>query len=100
MLLSLIQLLAGVGVVLMLVAWISGEDVFAIVAGLLGLVAWGLVAYGLFNIETIDAAGTSSEPALALFAVAAAVVTVLPALVNPFEMVGESSETSDPMERI
>jgi len=100
MLLSLIQLLVGVAVVLSLVTWVVGTDVFAMVTGLLGLFAWGVVAYGLFNIETVGSTTTSSEPAMALFAVAMAMVTTIPVLVNPFEAIGESTETNNPNQRI
>jgi len=100
MLLSLIQLLAGVAVVLLLVTWVVTTDTVAIVTGLLGFIAWALVAYGLFNIETVGSAETTTEPAFALFALAAAVVTVIPAFVEPFEAVGDAGETTDPMDRL
>ena len=101
MLLSLIQLLAGIGVVLLLVSYLpSIPDTMAILTGLLGAFAWVLVAYGLFAIETVNGTGSTAEPALALFAAACALVTVLPAFINPFEIVGGANEMDDPMERI
>ncbi|UIP01746.1 hypothetical protein Hbl1158_16965 (plasmid) [Halobaculum sp. CBA1158] len=100
MLLSLIQLLAGIGIVLLLVSWLLEVDAVAMATGTLGFVAWALVAYGLFNIETVDSTGSSSEPALALFAVAAAVVTVIPAFVEPFDMIGESTRTNAPQDKL
>ena len=96
MLVSLVQLLAGIGVLLFLLSWYPDTpDTLAIVTGLMGAFAWGLVAYGLLNLETTGGA-TASEPALALFATAGVVVTVLPALVNPVELIGEKAESDDP----
>lgn len=100
MLLSLIQILALVGLVMLLASWAGPNDMLAIITGLLGTFAWGLAAYGLFAVETMDTTGTHSEPALALFAVAAALVTFLPALVNPFDLIGGANETTDPHERL
>lgn len=101
MLLSLIQLVAGIGVVLMLVSYLPAlPDTMAILTGLLGGFAWMLVAYGLFNVETVGSSTTSAEPALALFAAGAAIVTALPAFINPFEIVNDANEREDQMERI
>lgn len=100
MLLSLIQLLALIGLVMLLLSWGVSTDMLAIIGGLVGTFAWGLVTYGLFAVETMDTTGTHSEPAFALFALAAAVVTLLPALVNPFEIVGGARESNDPIERL
>lgn len=86
MLLGLIQWFAVIGLVCLVLAWRpSTSDMFAIVAGLLGMFVWGVAAYGLLNIETVQSSTTYSEPALALFAVACAVVSLVPALVNPFD---------------
>lgn len=102
MLLALIKDLALVGIVLLLVAWGTGSnnDYLAIVAGLLGAFAWGLCAYGLLAVETMDTTGTHSEPGLALFAAAAAVATLTPALVNPFDAAGDAAESNEPLERV
>lgn len=100
MLLSMIQLLAGIGVVLLLVAWLIDADIVGIVAGLLGTFTWGLVAYGLFDIETVDSSTASAEPAIALFAAAAAVVCFIPALVDPWEIIGDATDDAQPHERL
>lgn len=100
MLLSLIQLVAGVGVVLLLAAWASTNDMLAIISGLLGTFAWGMVAYGLFNIETVGNASAETEPALALLAVAMALATLTPALVNPFDAATGSESSPGQTERL
>jgi hypothetical protein len=103
MLLGLIQLLAVVGTGGLVAAWLADNDMFAIVGGLLGTFAWGLVAYGLFNVETVTDGGTvvsSSEPALALFAAAAGIAAFVPALVDPFEAIGDARDADDPVERL
>lgn len=100
MLLSNIQLLALIGVVMLLVAYTTNEDMLAILTSLVGTFAWGLAAYGLFDIEIEGAASNYSEPSTALFAVALALVTLLPALVDPFEIIGDASETDDPLDKL
>ena len=100
MLLAFIQLLAVIGFICTLITWWAGNDLLAMVVGVAGSFAWGLVAYGLFNVETLDSTATQSEPALALFATAFVVITFLPALVEPFELIGESRGKDDPWERI
>lgn len=100
MLLSLIQLLAGMGFIFLLVSWLITIDTVGIVAGLLGMFAWGLVAYGLFNIETVDSSTTYAEPSIALLAAAAAVVCFIPALVNPWEIIGDATDHDNPHERL
>lgn len=100
MLLSLIQLLVGIGVVCLLASWWTDEDGVAMLVGLAGTFAWGLASYGLFNVEKLDSTATQTEPAMALFAAALGVATFLPALAEPFELIGDSRDTDDPMERI
>lgn len=91
----MVQLFAGLGVVLLLVSWLPfTPDLMAILTGTLGAFVWGAVAYGLLNLETTGGA-TATEPALALVAAAALVVTALPALVDPFELV-QPDDTGDP----
>jgi hypothetical protein len=100
MLLSLLQAFAGLGAVALGGAWLAENDMFAIVSGLLGAFAWGLVAYGLFDIETVGSSTTHAEPALALLATAAALVAIIPALVDPFDAVQDASDESNPWERV
>lgn len=100
MLLSLIQLLAGIGVVCLLLAWAINVDMVGIVGGLLGGFTWFLVAYGLFNIETVDASTTHAEPAIALFAAAAGVACLVPAFVDPWDIIGSADDQNDPLERM
>jgi hypothetical protein len=99
-LLSLIQLVAGIGLVCLLAAWTVDNDMLAIMAGLLGTFAWGLTAYGLFDIETVGSSTTHAEPALALFAAGAALVAFLPALVDPFDAIGDAADERNPHERV
>lgn len=100
MLLSLIQLLAGIGAVFLLAGWAIDRDTVGIIAGLLGAFAWFVAAYGLFNIETVGETTTHSEPAIALVAAAAGLVCLIPALVNPWELIGDANDQSDPLDRV
>ena len=100
MLLAFIQLLAVVGFVCLVTTWWTGRDIVAMILGVVGTGAWGFVAYGLFNVETLDSSTTAQEPALALFAAGLAVATFLPALVEPFELISESRTADDPWEKI
>lgn len=102
MLLALLQLLAIIGFVCTVVTWWTGNDVLAMMLGLIGTGCWLLAAYGLFNVEIVSngATVTKSDPALAIFAAGLAVVTFLPALIEPFEMVGEAADSNDPIDRI
>jgi len=102
MLLALIQLLAVIGFVTLGVTWWTSNDVLAMILGVVGTVCWLLVAYGLFNVEVVSngTTVTKSNPALAIFAVGLAVVTFLPALIEPFELVGEAADSNDPIDRI
>ena len=100
MLLSLIQLVAGIGFVLMLTAWGIRNPTVGMVAGALGTFCWGLVAYGLFNIETVDGSTTYAEPEIALLAAGAAVVCLVAVLVDPWEMISNADDQTDPLERL
>lgn len=96
MLLSLVQLLVGVGLLMLLVAWYpETPDSLAIIAGIFGAFAWGLVAYGVLNLTTASGS-IDSEPSLAFFAAAGLVITAIPSLVDPFEMIGAQEEKDDP----
>lgn len=100
MLLSLIQLVAGIGFILMTASWGVRNPTVGMVAGSLGAFCWGLVAYGLFNIETVDGSTTYAEPEIALLSAAAGAVCLVAVLVDPWEMIGNANERDDPMERL
>lgn len=102
MLLALIQLLAVIGFLTLVVTWWTGNDVLAMILGLIGTGSWLLTAYALFNVEVISGGTTvtKSYPALAIFALGLAVATFLPALIEPFELVGDAADSNDPIERV
>jgi len=100
MLLSMIQLLVGLGSVFLLAGWAIDRDTVGIIAGLLGAFAWFVGAYGLFNIETVGQTTTHSEPAIALLAAGAGLVCLTPALVNPWEIISNANDQDDPLERV
>ncbi len=102
MLLALLQLLAIIGFVCLVVTWWTGNDVLAMMLGLIGTGCWLLAAYGLFNVEVVSGGSTvtKSYPALAIFAAGLGVITFLPALIEPFELIGEAADDRDPIERM
>lgn len=102
MLLEFIQLLAVIGFLCLVVTWWTGNDVLAMMLGLIGTGCWLLAAYSMFEVEVVSNGQTitKSYPALAIFAVGLAVVTFLPALIEPFEMVGEAGESDEPLNKL
>lgn len=96
MLLSLVQLLAGIGVLLLLVGWYPNTpDTLAIISGIFGAFAWGLVGYGVLNL-TSTSGNIGNEPSIAFFAAAGLVITAIPALVDPFDLIGAQEDKDDP----
>lgn len=99
MLIPIIQLLAFIGLVLLLITLWSGNNDLIIITGLLGVFVWGLAAYGLFNVEFVGANGVRSSETgyvgVAYFALACALTCLWPALTGPIELVGESRDTDE-----
>jgi len=102
MLLALLQLLAIIGFLCLIISWWSGNDVLAMMLGLIGTGCWLLIAYGLLNVEVISGGETVVKEygGLAVFALGLAVVTFTPVLVDPFELIGEAADSNDPIERL
>lgn len=102
MLLEFVQLLAGVGFLCLLLSWWTGRDEIAMIVGIAGSFAWGLATYGALNVEVLSGGASFQKeyPAIALFCLGMAFLTFLPALVNPFELIGGARDAENPAERI
>lgn len=101
MLLELVQMLVAIGFICLVVTWWTSNDMLAMMLGLIGTGCWLLAAYAMFDVEIVSNGQTitKSYPAMGVFAVGLAVVTFLPALIEPFEMVGEAADSNDPIEK-
>lgn len=96
MLQSHITLLLVVGVLATGGALLTGDNMVAILAGLIGAFASGLAAIGLFNVEVVTETGSVAAvgdyPAIALFAAALAATAAWPALTGPIALASEAND--------
>lgn len=62
----------------------------SVLGGFIGTFAWGMVAFGAFNIEVSVGGGvdpiSKTYPAIAVFAVGMGVLSIVLAFVGPFEI--------------
>jgi hypothetical protein len=96
MIVSLIALLAIVAVLSTGLALLTSNNSVAILAGVIGAFAGGLLAIGLQNVEVVSngsVVDVGAYPALTLFALALTVTAAWPALTGPVALADETRDS-------
>lgn len=87
-----------VGVVALLmsgVAILTPDEGIAIVSGVVGFIAWGLIAYGSFDIRVVGDSTVYSftQPSVALFGIMMALIPGYIALTGPINIIQRAKDT-------
>jgi len=97
-----ITLLVLIGFPMMLFALYTRSDDFVIIAGLVGTFAFGLVTFGLFNVEVVSNGSVvtvGQYPPIALFTLALTLISFYPALTGPIELIRTARDDENPFSR-